>query len=112
MNLPEPKYGAAAMALIERQQFPHWALFAYPDLKARANDAMPPEVLCLQCEDAIVLAPSIEGRNMTGMLIAARTASEKTRTMTSPCGKEVMVRLPVITGKFEADEEAELLVMS
>jgi len=112
MNLPEPKYGAAALALIEQRLFPHWALFTYPDLKARASDAMPPEFLCLQCEDAIVLAPSIEGRVLSGMLIASKTASEKTRKMASPCGKEFTVRLPIIAGKFEANEEAELHILS
>ena len=111
LNLPEPKYGAAALALIEQKLFPHWALFTYPDLKARANEAVAPGFLCLQCEDAIVLAPSVEGYILTGMLIASRTASEKTRKMTSPCGKEVTVRMPVIAGKFEADEEAELRIV-
>lgn len=112
LDLPEPKYGAAALALIERKLFPHWALFTYPDLKARASDALPPEVLCLQCEDAIILAPSIDGRTLTGMLIASRTASQQVRTIVSPCGKEVTVRMPVIAGKFEANEEVELQALS
>ena len=111
MNLPEPKYGAAALALIEKGLFPHWALFAYNDLKVRAGDALPPEVLCLACEDAIILAPNIDGHIVTGMLIAAQTASEGVREMTTPCGRVHQVRLPKIDGKFEADEEAEIRLL-
>jgi hypothetical protein len=107
MNLPEPKYGAAALALIGRGLFPHWALFTYNDLKVRAGDAVAPEVLCLSCEDAIILAPDIDGHLITGMLIAAHSASEGFREMTTPCGKVHHVRLPKIDGKFAADEEAE-----
>ena len=112
MNLPEPKYGAATMALIERGLFPAWALFAYGDLKARAADALAPEFLCIQCEDAILLAPDIEGFTASGMLIASRAASEQVRLMESPCGKRFTVRMPRIESKFEAIEEAELRVLS
>jgi hypothetical protein len=111
MNLPEPKYGAAALALIEKGLFPHWALFTYNDLKARAQDALPPEVLCLSCEDAIILAPDIDGHVVTGMLIAAQSASEGFREMTTPCGRVHQVRLPKIDGKFAADEEAEVRLL-
>ena len=111
MNLPEPKYGAAALALIEKGLFPHWALFTYNDLKVRAADALPPEVLCLSCEDAIILAPGIDGHTITGMLIAAHSASEGFREMTTPCGKVHQVRLPRIDGKFAADEEAEVRLL-
>lgn len=110
-NLPEPRYGAAALALIERELFPRWALFTFKDLKARAADAMPPEFLCLQCDDAIVLAPSIEGNVVTGMLIACRSASEQIRTMESPCGKRVVVKMPNISNRFEADENSELRLL-
>lgn len=111
MNLPEPKYGAAALALIAKGLFPHWALFTYNDLKIRAVDALPPEVLCLSCEDAIILAPDIDGHIVTGMLIAAHSASEGVREMRTPCGKVHHVRLPKISGKFEADEEAEVRLL-
>jgi hypothetical protein len=111
MNLPEPKYGAAALALIEKGLFPHWALFAYNDLKVRAADALPPEILCLSCEDAIILAPDVDGHIITGMLIAAHSASEGVREMTTPCGRVHHVRLPKIDGKFAADEEAEVRLL-
>lgn len=111
-DLPEPKFGAAAQALIEMGQFPTWALFVYPDLKKRAADALPPEILCFQCEDAIVLAPSLEGRRIEGMLIASESASKQRRAMRSPCGKEVVVELPAVNGKFAANEEAELTLLA
>lgn len=107
-NLPEPKYGAAAMEMIKRKMFPSWALFVYKELKERAGDALPPELLCVQCEDAIILAPSIEEMTIRGMLIASETASGAQRTMTSPCGLEVDVSLPILGGKYEATEDVEL----
>lgn len=112
MNLPEPKYGAAAMELIGRDLFPGWALFAYPELKKRANDALAPELLCYQCDDAMILAPDVDGGHVSGMLIAGKTASDATRTMESPCGRSITVRIPLIAGTFEAMEEAELRVVS
>lgn len=110
-NLPEPKYGAAAMKLVEMEAFPSWALFIFKDLKARAGDALPPEVLCFQCEDAIILAPSIDGSEMAGMLIARNTASDKVRELRSPDGRVVTVHLPVIQDKCVADEEAVCRVL-
>lgn len=111
-DLPEPRYGAAAKELIRQGLFPTWALFVYKDLKSRAADALPPELLCFACDDAIVLAPDIDGRIMTGMLIGAETASRQRRTMTSPCGKQIDVELPLINGKFAADEESEMLILA
>lgn len=105
-NLPEPKYGAAAMKLVEMGEFPGWALFTFKDLKARASDALAPEVLCYQCEDAIVLAPSIDGHEMAGMLIAMMSASDQIREMKAPDGRLVTVHLPVVNDKYVADEEA------
>jgi hypothetical protein len=107
-NLPSPRYGAAAIELISRREFPAWALFVYKDLKERAGDALPPEVLCLQCEDVIILAPDIEDMAVTGMLIAAESASASTRTLRSACGIEVDVAVPKLSGKVEAIEDAEV----
>ena len=111
LNLPEPKYGAAALALIQRRLFPSWALFAYKDLKERAGNALAPEVLCIQCEDALLLAPATEDHTITGLLIACESASDQVRKMASPCGLEVEVRLPVISHKYEAIEDAELRLL-
>lgn len=105
-NLPEPKYGAAAMKLVEMQLFPNWALFTFKDLKTRAADALAPEILCYQCKDAIVLAPSVDGNELSGMLVACRSASNQIREMHSPDGRVLTVHLPVISDKYVADEEA------
>jgi hypothetical protein len=107
-NMPEPRYGAAAMAMIKDGLFPPWALFVYKDLKERAGDALPPEVLCLQCEDVLLLAPDIDDMSVTGMLVAAGSASEGTRTLRSPCGIEVDLVVPKLSGMVEAIEDAEL----
>lgn len=110
-NLPEAKYGAAAMELIKRKLFPGWALFVFSDLKAKAKDALPPEVLCFQCEDAVILAPSIEGAEVSGMLIISKTASEKIRTMTSPCGRVIEVKMPKTDGSVQATEDAAIRLL-
>lgn len=107
-NLPEPKYGAAAIKLIEKRLFPVWALFIYKDLKERAEDALAPELLCVQCEDAILLAPNMGDDAMTGLLIASEAASGQYRKMTSPCGLQIETRIPIISNKYEAVEDAEL----
>lgn len=109
-NMPEPRYGAAMMELIKREQFPGWALFVFNELKKRADDALPPEVLCLQCNDAIILAPSIENGLVTGMLIATSNASKKIREMITPEGQIVILRMPEIADQYYADEDAELQV--
>lgn len=111
LNLPEPKFGAAAMELIKHEQFPSWALFVYPELKKRADNATPPEVLCYQCEDAMILAPDLTGNSVQGMLLARNTASTQRRTMHSPCGRSIVVVMPEILEKVEATEGVELRVI-
>lgn len=111
LNMPEPRYGAAAMELIRQGLFPSWALFTYAELKKRADDAIAPEFLCLQCDDAIILAPNIDGAVVSGMLIADQSASEQERTMVSPCGRTVTILMPKVLGKFEAIEESELRIL-
>jgi hypothetical protein len=111
MDLPEPRFGAAAMELIRLEMFPNWALFAYPELKKRAMNAIAPELLCYQCQDAIILAPNIEGAMVQGMLIAGKTASNERREMISPCSRTITVLMPTILGEFEAIEESEIRIV-
>lgn len=110
-NMPEPRYGAAMMALIEMELFPTWGLFVYNELKKRAENSSPPEVLCYQCEDAIILAPDVNGDTVSGMLIIGHTAANKHREMISPCGRRIDVIMPSVKGTFEATEEIELRVI-
>jgi hypothetical protein len=111
-KLPDAKYGAAALELIKREIYPRWGLFVYESLKIKAANATLPETLCLQCEDAIVLAPEFDGREIRGMLIAQRSASEQTREMVTPDGEKFRVRLPRVMDKFEATEEAEMVLLN
>ncbi len=111
-RLPDAKYGAAALELIKREIYPRWALFVYESLKAKAANATLPELLCLQCEDAIMLAPEFDGHEVRGMLIAQRSASEQIRVMETSDGEKFRVKLPRIVDKFEATEEAELLLLN
>lgn len=110
-NLPEARYGAAAMEMIQQRIFPGWALFTYNELKTRASDALAPELLCLECEDALLLAPNIEDSVVSGMLIATESASNGIRTMQSPCGLQVEVKLPRISNKYEAQEDVALDIL-
>lgn len=110
-NLPDARYGAAALELIRLGSFPTWALFVYTDLKSRAADALPPELLCFQCDDAILLAPSTDGEHVSGMLIATISASGERRKMTSPCGRTIDVRMPTLSSKFQAFEDADLRLL-
>jgi hypothetical protein len=107
-NLPEPRFGAAAVKLAEMGEFPFWALFAFPELKRRAANSNPPELLCLRCEDAIILAPNIDGEKLSGMLIAQYSASDTIREMQTPEGRTVLVRLPKLNDKVVAMEDPEL----
>ena len=108
LDLPEARFGAAMMRLIEQQKFPTWALFVYKDLKSRANEALPPELLCYSCDDAIILAPDADNESVTGMLIALESCSNQWRTMQSPCGSTIRALLPEMTAKVQAIEEATL----
>lgn len=97
-------YGAAAFALIEKNMFPAWALFAYKELKERAEESLPPTVLCYQCSTAIVLAPVINDDYCKGMLIALEGASSRILEMQSPCGKTIRMRMPEVKAKVIAEE--------
>ena len=72
---------------------------------------MPPEVLCLQAEDVIMLAPDISATTVKGLLIAMETASNTTTKMVSPCGITAYVKVPQISNKYEAIEDAELEIV-
>jgi hypothetical protein len=97
-------YGAAALKLIEMGVFPTWALFVYKQLSERAEESIPPVLLCYACDQAIVLAPQIEGGTCKGMLIAMESASMRNLDFTSPCGKSIRLRMPQIKSKIIAEE--------
>lgn len=100
----DPIYGAAALKLIEMGLFPAWALFVYKQLLERADESIPPLLLCYACDQAIVLAPQIEDGMCRGMLIAMESANMLSLNLTSPCGKSIRLRMPQIKSKIIAEE--------
>lgn len=109
-NLPNGRYGAAAVALIEANLFPYWALFCYKELVQLASDT-PPDLLCYQSETAILLAPEQKDGDMVGLLIALEEASGQSQVMTSPCGKQLTTIIPQIKTKVIAEEDRRLPIM-
>lgn len=109
-NLPKAKYGSAALALIDQEQFPYWALFCYKELVQGASGS-PPELLCYQSENAILLAPEINEYGICGLLIATEEASEQMQTMISPCGRKLTTILPRIHTKIIAKENVTLPII-
>ena len=105
-------YGAAALALIKCNAFPPWALFVYKQLLEKAEESIAPTVLCYQCDQAILLAPLINGNTCKGMLIAMESAGLRTLEMGSPCGKSIRLRIPVINSKIIAEENCYLDIVT
>lgn len=110
-KLPNPSIGAAAMKLVSMSMFPNWALFAYKDLKATAENGVAPEFLALICEDAILLAPQGDTGGFYGMLIALESSSGAIREMISPCGKVYQLLIPKLDAKASAIEDVFLKVI-
>lgn len=106
--LPEQRYGAAAKRLQEQGLYPVWALFCFPALLKVAEGAPPPLVAFL-AEDAILLGPAEqEDGSWRGLLIAEKTAGNRTVSFRSPCGRVVRLVIPTITEEVIADEEIRL----
>lgn len=106
-NLPRSRFGAAAMALIQAEKFPYWALFCYKDLAAAATGSAP-ELLCFTSETAILLAPEKTEAGYTGLLIALEEAGNQRHIMRSPCGKTFITEIGHIHTKVVAKEGATL----
>ena len=103
---PSQAYGAAAMALVELELFPSWALFVYKALK-ESSEGYAPDLLAFICDDAILLAPKENHENsVKSMFIGKESASNARRVMKSPCGLEVYMQLPEVDGKIFAQEDA------
>lgn len=105
-------YGAAALQLIKQGKFPAWALFVYKQLLEKAEESIPPVVLCYQCDYAILLAPQVEDATCKGMLIAVEAARHRILEMHSPCGKTIRLRMPDIRSKVIAEENCFLDVIN
>lgn len=112
INSPAAKYGAAANALISNNQMPPWALFVYSELKKNSDKANPPEPVALLSEYAIVLAPSCEDGECSGMLIADKVASGSIVEFTSTCGQTLKLMLPSFQASAYAQEDVVLRVIA
>jgi hypothetical protein len=110
-DLPSSRYGAAAKRLIEMGVFPVWALFIYKDLISQADDSLPPEDLALVAEDAIILAPTYEGFECHGMLIAMESASDQIRRFSTVHGDFIELRMPTLNAKVSAIEDAVIKLL-
>jgi len=110
-NIPTSVYGSAAMALVSNNLMPAWALFVFKDLK-EAADGPPPSLLAFMSENAIILAPMLYDNKVKGMIIALESASEKRIEMKSPCGRKIYLEMPLINGKFYAQEDVVLTLIN
>lgn len=79
-DLPPAAAGAAMLALLEREEFPDWAVAFYDSLNAVGRNHPAPARLALISEDAILLAPTLEPGGWRGFLIAEDTAINQPRS--------------------------------
>lgn len=90
--------------------FPQWGLFAFKALK-EASNGRPPEILAYIGEDVMVLGPVIDERELRGMIIGKESAIGQQRLLISPCGREIKVIVPRISGKFYAEENVSMHIV-
>ena len=107
-NLPSERYGAAAMWLAARGEFPSFALFCFPELRKNAGKRAP-TVVAYMHPSAILLAPSETPEGIKGLLIVESVVSEQTITMRTPCGQERTVVIPTVRDEVAAEEDITLL---
>ena len=105
--VPSERYGAAAIYLVEHDQFPAWALFCFRELKKGAGGQAPPLVAFVG-PGAILLAPQQTDAGWRGMLIASAESADTDVQMTSPCGRSTVLHIPAIEGQVAAEEGVEL----
>ena len=108
-DVPTGIYGAAAMKLIEDKNFPNWALTFYADLKKGASGT-PPDLLAYQHDKAIVLAPTIDGNTLKGMLIADYAVSEDIIELQSNHGDMIRLQMPKLRSQYSAQEDITLQI--
>jgi hypothetical protein len=106
--LPEGHFGAAAIELHRRGEYPSWALFCFAELNKRAAQGYVPRVCALISDDAIMLHPIQGDGGYRGMLIAREAASRKVIEFKRDDGVIVKLVMPEIKTKIIAEEEAIL----
>lgn len=106
-NLPEERYGAAALWLVENEMYPGFALFCFPELRKNAGQNVP-TLISYNHPSAVLLAPTASPEGVTGLLIAEKAVSNEIIKMRSPCGQEIRVRIPSILDEVAAEEDITL----
>ena len=106
-NLPEERYGAAAMWLIEHEMYPGFALFCFSELRKNAGKNVP-TLISYNHPSAVLLAPTASPDGVKGLLIAEKAVSNEAITMRSPCGQEIRVMIPSILDEVAAQEDITL----
>jgi len=101
---PSGANGSAYMELVKTKKLPPWALFCFKELSASAIDGYVPDTVAFIAEDAILLAPSKEGKGYRGLLIAMESAGDQRRSFRSTGGEELILHVPYLETKFEARE--------
>ena len=99
------------MKLIEDKNFPNWALTFYADLKKGASGT-PPDLLAYQHDKAIVLAPTIDGNTLKGMLIADYAVSEDIIELQSNHGDMIRLQIPKLASQLNAMEDITLQIQA
>lgn len=106
-NLPDGRYGAAAVELAKQKLLPPWALFCFKELLSVSNGPAP-VILAFISEEAILIGPEKTSNGYKGLLIATESASNQIVRAHSPCGMSVTMLIPPVSTKFEAREVSEL----
>lgn len=107
-DLPSGHYGAAALHLAKRGQFPSWALGFFKELTMQATEGYTPALPAFFAEDALLLHPVPAEGGYKGLLIAQESASEQTREFATPNGP-ILLNVPHVYTKAIAEEDVILL---
>jgi hypothetical protein len=98
-EIPKPPSaaGAAMLALLEQDLFPHFAINGpwLEDLAREGKDVDPPRRLCWAAEDAILLAPwRHDSTHWGGMLVAMASAAGQVRQFYDEKGESIILEIP------------------
>ena len=109
-NMPSHRYASAFKQLLSMGLCPSWALFVYKDLTNVPDGGKIPEEIALIHPECIILGPDFNDGECRGMLLALEGASGQILEFESTSGYRVMLKVPKISSKVIADEEACLMV--
>jgi hypothetical protein len=112
LNLPKARYGAAMLEARRLGIYPSWCLFIYKELLESASGGSPdPCIYISEEEDVAVLAPSVDGTHLSGLVILQESASNQIRRLYGPDNKSFWVLIPAVNSKLVADEDMLLTII-